>query len=129
MKSSSAIILLKNKVRSQLMPHAHYTAWISDTEHFGKPRSSALKAVDRAVMEVTSSIYYLNQMARYTSSQILLNRLKLALDAWIKTKGINWKSSIRNHKKKIEKTKSWVDAKTSEEIKKHASYKVAVVNI
>lgn len=79
----------------------NYDQWMKDTAAFGRARSSELKAVDSALKA--------HELVLKNSTGSVLNEkkaLQRSLDAWKaaqKAKGQDWKSSVRNKLKAVEK--------------------------
>jgi hypothetical protein len=80
------------------MTHA---AWMKDTAAFGRPRSTEIKHVDDALLAYEKAL-------RDSSGSVLGEKkaLRAALEAWKaaqKSKGQDWRSSVRNKLKSVEK--------------------------
>lgn len=65
--------------------------WLNSTKLSWKPRSSEMKAIDKAI-----DTYWKGGAAASAAAATNLRNIRLALEAWKKTKGSAWESSERN---------------------------------
>lgn len=65
--------------------------WLSTTKLSWKPRSSEMKAIDKAI-----DTYWKSGAAASAAAATNLRNIRFALEAWKKTKGAAWESSERN---------------------------------